>query len=75
MTSWGLIVQLCFSCVIKEDCKTTKISVRGGLFDLKAELKDEAENSLCTEEGMVCCHDLNKEGGTSCSEFSSQGFR
>ena len=45
-----------FSCVLKDKCKTTNITLRTEQIDFEVEVSEEARNSNCPRKDMVCCH-------------------
>ncbi len=49
-----------FSCVLKDECKSTTITLRIERIDFETEVSEEARNSACPENEMVCCHSENQ---------------
>ena len=48
-----------FSCVLKGACLTDVLTVKNS--NVEAFIREAAEQSICPDTEMVCCHDLNKK--------------
>ena len=71
-----------FSCVQKVACLTVDLTLFNNNFE--ASQREEAEQSICPDTEMVCCHELNKkeipdesisEEQNQCQKHSEIGYR